>query len=468
MIGLLGGLMLIPFGINLIFSDSGWKVFLISALLCTFVGGALILATRGNTDTMGIRDIFILIPSAWLSLALMATIPLYVSDIQLSFVEALFETVSGLTTTGATVLTGLDTMSRGILIWRSLLQWMGGVGIVVMASGVLPIMQMGGMQLLKLEFDPRMEKSLPRTAQLALFIVLVYSGLTLICATLYYIFGMGGFDAINHAMTTIATGGYSTYDASMGQFNNNQILATSTVFMIIASLPFVLVIATLRGGWRDFWYDAQARWFITILVSIWGIMIWNNQPYFDGFWNNVQHTTFNMTSVMTGTGYATAAYDKWGGIAVPMVILIMLLGGCAGSTTCGLKMFRLKVIWEVLNAQLKSFIHPNGVFLPYYGKKVIDNAVAVSVMAYTIIFLLLVLIFTIIFGALKLDLITALSAAATSLACLGPGLGEWIGPNGNYQSTSDAFKWVFTLGMLIGRLEVFTVLIVLTPSFWRA
>ncbi len=459
---------MIPFITDVVFADSDWQVFLISALLCIFVGGALFLATRNNTDTLGIRDIFILIPLAWFALALMATIPLYVSALHMSFVDAFFETVSGLTTTGATVLTGLDTLPKGILMWRSLLQWIGGVGIVVMASGVLPIMQIGGMQLLKLEFDPRMEKALPRTAQLALFVVLVYSILTLLCAALYYIFGMSGFDAINHAMTTIATGGYSTHDASMGYFANTQILTTSTAFMIVASLPFVLLITTIRGGWREFWLDSQARWFFTILCAVIIVMIWNNQPYFTYFWQNVLHTAFNMTSIMTGTGYATQAYDQWGGIAIPMAVLVMLLGGCAGSTTCGLKMFRLKVIWESISVQMKGFIHPNGVFLPYYGKKVIDNAVAVSVMAYTIIFLLLVLVFTIIFGMLGYDLVTALSAATTSLACLGPGLGEFIGPNGTYQSVSDGFKWVFTVGMFIGRLEVFTVLVVLTPSFWRA
>ncbi len=467
MIGLLGGVMVVPFVTDVIFADADWQVFIISALLCIFVGGVLFLATRNNTDTLGIRDIFILIPVAWMALAIMATVPLYLSALKLSFVDAFFETVSGLTTTGATVLTGLDTLPKGILMWRSLLQWIGGVGIVVMASGVLPIMQIGGMQLLKLEFDPRMEKTLPRTAQLSLFVVLVYSILTVLCASLYYIFGMSVFDAINHAMTTIATGGYSTHDASLGFFATPYILTTSTVFMMVASLPFVLVITTMRGGVQEIWFDLQARWFFTILSIIVGLMIWNNRPYFDDFWQNVLHTTFNMTSVMTGTGYATQAYDNWGGIAVPMAILVMVLGGCAGSTTCGLKMFRLKVIWEVINVQMKKFIHPNGVFLPHYGEKVIDNAVAVSVMVYVILFLFLILIFTVIFGVLGYDLVTALSAATSSLACLGPGLGEFIGPNGNYQSVSDGFKWVFTLGMLIGRLEVFTVLIVLTPSFWR-
>ena len=239
---LVGGAMFLPALIDIVYGGNTWETFVLSAIISIFIGGLMVLANRESGEKLHKKDVFILLPLSWFLLPLIACIPVYTAGLNLSFTDAYFETVSGVTTTGATVLTRLDTISKGVLLWRSILQWMGGVGIVVMAAGVLPIMQVGGLQLLKLEFDPRMEKTLPRTAQLSLFVVGVYAFLTLICALLYFVFGMSGFDAFNHAMTTMATGGYSTHDASMGHFQNSNILWTSTIFMMIASLPFILVI----------------------------------------------------------------------------------------------------------------------------------------------------------------------------------------------------------------------------------
>ncbi len=344
---------------------------------------------------------------------------------------------------------------------------MGGIGIVIMASGLLPIAQVGGMQLLQLEFDSRMEKILPRTAQLSLVIVLLYSAITLVCACLYFIFGMSGFDAINHAMTTVATGGYSTHDASIGYFNNDKIVITSIIFMIISSFSFVMIITTVRGQIGELFRDVQAKWLITILSTVTIYMVYKNINSFDNLYDNILHTTFTITSLITGTGYTTFNYNLWGTVTVPLLVLIMIMGGSAGSTTCGIKMFRLKIMFETINSYLKNLIQPNGVFLPYYGKKSISQDVSISVIGYLVVFLFTLLIFTIVFSALGYDIVTALSAASSALSCVGPGIGDIIGPNSNYGDVSTSFKWVFTFGMLIGRLEIFTVLVLLSPSFWN-
>ena len=467
LISLLGLTMLFPAFVDAVHGNNSWQTFVLSSLVALFLGAIMLITTWDNTEKLSKKDVFILIPLSWFLLPLIASIPFYTSNLDLSFTNAYFEAVSGVTTTGATVLTELDTTAQGILMWRSLLQWMGGIGIVVMASGVLPIMQVGGMQLLQLEFDPRMEKALPKTAQLSLVVVIVYSVLTLVCAALYFIFGMSGFDAINHAMTTVATGGYSTHDNSMAFFNNSNILITSTIFMMVASMPFVLVITAFRVNITEFFKDVQAKWFVVILTGATALMIWNNNHNFDSLIENITHTAFNLTSVITGTGYTTTAYDEWGGIAIPLILLLMMLGGGAGSTTCGLKMFRIKILFESIRAHFKGLIHPNGVFVPYYGKMPIKQEVSIYVLSYISVFLFTVFIFGGIFSAMGYDFLTAFSAAITSLACVGPGLGYEIGPNTTYQDMSDSFKWVFSMGMLIGRLEIFTVLILMTPSFWR-
>ena len=464
---LIGGAMFVPAVLDIVNSDKEWETFVLSALLSIFVGGLMVLANSTNEEKLSKKDVFILLPLSWLVLPLVASLPFFTASIGLSFTDAYFETVSGVTTTGATILTNLDTLPPGILLWRSLLQWMGGVGIVVMAAGVLPIMQVGGLQLLKLEFDPRMEKTLPRTAQLSLVVVGLYAFLTLICALLYFIFGMSGLDAFNHAMTTMATGGYSTHDESMAFFKNPNILWTSTIFMMVASLPFVLVITAFRGGPLELTRDVQARWFIGLLAVFIGIMLFNNMSIFQNLNDNFRETAFNITSIMTGTGYSSQPYDQWGVLAIPFFLFIMIFGGGAGSTTCGLKMFRIKILWETIQTSFKTLIHPNGVFMPYYGSSVIKEGVSIAVLAYISVFMLSIFIFTIIFAVLGYDLVTAMSAAISALSCVGPGLGEIIGPLGTYQTVTTPFKWVFMVAMILGRLEILTVLILLTPSFWK-
>lgn len=464
---LMGMAMLIPASVDIIYNNKDWEVFVLSSAIAIFLGGLMSIPTRDVGENLNKRELLILIPLAWITMPSIATLPIYTSELGLSFTDAYFESLSGMTTTGATILSNLDNAPPGILLWRSILQWMGGIGIVIMASGLLPIAQVGGMQLLQLEFDSRMEKILPRTAQLSLVIVLLYSAITLVCACLYFIFGMSGFDAINHAMTTVATGGYSTHDASIGYFNNDKIIITSIIFMIISSFSFVMIITTVRGQIGELFRDVQAKWLITILSTVTIYMVYKNINSFDNLYDNILHTTFTITSLITGTGYTTFNYNLWGTVTVPLLVLIMIMGGSAGSTTCGIKMFRLKIMFETINSYLKNLIQPNGVFLPYYGKKSISQDVSISVIGYLVVFLFTLLIFTIVFSALGYDIVTALSAASSALSCVGPGIGDIIGPNSNYGDVSTSFKWVFTFGMLIGRLEIFTVLVLLSPSFWN-
>lgn len=464
---LMGMAMLIPASVDIIYNNKDWEVFVLSSAIAIFLGGLMSIPTRDVGENLNKRELLILIPLAWITMPSIATLPIYTSELGLSFTDAYFESLSGMTTTGATILSNLDNAPPGILLWRSILQWMGGIGIVIMASGLLPIAQVGGMQLLQLEFDSRMEKILPRTAQLSLVIVLLYSAITLVCACLYFIFGMSGFDAINHAMTTVATGGYSTHDASIGYFNNDKIVITSIIFMIISSFSFVMIITTVRGQIGELFRDVQAKWLITILSTVTIYMVYKNINSFDNLYDNILHTTFTITSLITGTGYTTFNYNLWGTVTVPLLVLIMIMGGSAGSTTCGIKMFRLKIMFETINSYLKNLIQPNGVFLPYYGKKSISQDVSISVIGYLVVFLFTLLIFTIVFSALGYDIVTALSAASSALSCVGPGIGDIIGPNSNYGDVSTSFKWVFTFGMLIGRLEIFTVLVLLSPSFWN-
>ena len=384
---LMGMAMLIPASVDIIYNNKDWEVFVLSSAIAIFLGGLMSIPTRDVGGNLNKRELLILIPLAWITMPSIATLPIYTSELGLSFTDAYFESLSGMTTTGATILSNLDNAPPGILLWRSILQWMGGIGIVIMASGLLPIAQVGGMQLLQLEFDSRMEKILPRTAQLSLVIVLLYSAITLVCACLYFIFGMSGFDAINHAMTTVATGGYSTHDASIGYFNNDKIIITSIIFMIISSFSFVMIITTVRGQIGELFRDVQAKWLITILSTVTIYMVYKNINSFDNLYDNILHTTFTITSLITGTGYTTFNYNLWGTVTVPLLVLIMIMGGSAGSTTCGIKMFRLKIMFETINSYLKNLIQPNGVFLPYYGKKSISQDVSISVIGYLVVFL---------------------------------------------------------------------------------
>jgi len=445
-----------------------WQVFLASAGLTFFIGVALILTMRGGDMAIGIREAFILTLGSWLGVTLFASLPFAFAGLNLSFADAFFEAMSGITTTGATVITDLDNAPPGILLWRALLQWLGGIGIIVTAVAMLPMLKVGGMQLFRMENSDTTDKVLPRAAQISTAIGSIYFILTAICAISYWAAGMPGFDAIAHAMTTIATGGFSTSDNSLGAFSNPGVEWTAVVFMIIGSLPFVLYLQMVRGRPMSLFRDSQVRWFLSIvlaLVIIVVLILTISQGFSTG--QSIRMSAFNTISILTGTGYSTSAFDQWGPLALTIFFLIMFVGGCAGSTTCGIKVFRFQILYETAAAQIRRLVQPHGIFIPYYNRSPITDEVTMSVMSFFFFYVLVFVVLALGLSALGLDFISAMSGAATAISNVGPGLGPVIGPSGTFTSLPDAAKWLLSAGMLLGRLELFTILVLFAPAFWK-
>ena len=466
---MLGASMQLPVLIDLYFHNPDWQVFLAASLVCVFTGGALVLSAKGYGPRLEMRQAFLLTVSTWLVLPAFGALPFAFSEFRLSYTDAFFEAMSGLTTTGATVIVGLDTAPPGILIWRSLLQWLGGIGIIVMAVAVMPMLQVGGMQLFRLESSDNSEKIVPRVAEFIGTLGVLYVGLTVVCAFALALAGMTAFEALAHAMTTIATGGFSTSDESVGHFRSAAVDVIITLFMIVGSLPFVLYIQVLRGRPLLLWRDSQVRLFFMIaagLVSLVSLWLWVSHGMELSM--ALRLTAFNVVSVMTGTGYATTDYNAWGSFAVGVFFVIMFIGGCAGSTSCGIKIFRFHVLLAMASTQIRRLFQPHGVFVPRYNGRPIPETVGASVMSFLFLFVVIFTVLTLALAATGLDFVTAASGAGSALANVGPGLGDTIGPAGNYQPLPASAKWILSAGMLFGRLELFTVLVLLTPGFWRA
>lgn len=460
--------MVIPAAVDAAYGDDNWRAFLAASGLTLFVGVGLIFTMRGDNVSINIRQAFVLTVSSWLFLTVFAALPFAFSDLRLSFTDAFFEAMSGITTTGATVLTGLGRMPEGVLIWRALLQWLGGIGIIVMAVAILPLLNVGGMQLFRTESSDKSEKVLPRATQLAGAIGSIYAVLTMAAAMCYLIAGMSGFDAIAHAMTTISTGGFSTRDGSIASFGNAGIEFFGVVFMIVGSLPFVLYLQAVRGHPKSLLRDSQVQWFLAavlgVVALVW-LLYWIGNDVTMG--RALRVSSFNVVSIITGTGYSSSDYYRWGPYAVTIFFLAMFLGGCAGSTTCGVKIFRFQVLYKTGAAHLKRLTRPHGIFIAYYNNRPITDEVATSVMSFFFFYVLVFVLLSATLGVIGLDFLTAVSGAASAISNVGPGLGEIIGPTGTYADLPAAAKWTLSAGMLLGRLELFTILVLFAPSFWR-
>ncbi len=464
----LGCAMMLPALFELAIGDADWVVFAMSSLLTLFIGISLAIANRGRAETFSVKQAFLLTNLSWLSLTALGAMPFAFSHMELSYTDAFFEAMSGITTTGATILTNLDETPAGILLWRALLQWLGGLGIIVMAISVLPILQVGGMQLFRVEGFMLEGKVLPRATQIAGSLIAFYGAITAFCALCYAIAGMSIFDAIIHAMTTIATGGFSSHDASLAYFSNELIEVIAILFMIVGSLPFVLYLRALRGDASVIFADSQVRWFFGILALFTALawIAYQTTPP-EPIPTRFITVLFNVTSVMTGTGYATTAYDNWSSMAVVVFFMVMFIGGCSGSTSCGIKIFRFQVMFEVIRCRVRQTIYPKGVFVEEYNGRPIPRSVTGAVMGFIFAFLACFVATATALNLMGLDLMTSLSAAASAIANVGPGLGAMVGPVGNYAALPDAAKWVLAAAMLVGRLEIFAVLVLLSPSFWR-
>jgi trk system potassium uptake protein TrkH len=405
----------------------------------------------------------------WVVLTLFAALPLYMSDLGLSFTEALFEAMSGITTTGATVITTLDTSPPGILLWRGLLQWFGGLGVVVMAIAVLPMLRVGGMQMFRAEAFETPDKILPAAAQIASAMTVIYCILTFACAVAYWLAGMEAFDALVHALSTVATGGFSTRDASLGAFEQPAIHYVAVAFMILGALPFVLYIGVLQGRLAQLYGDSQVRLFLMLLsiatlgvtlVLITGDIASGEKAFRDAL--------FSVVSIMTGTGLGIADFSAWGTLAVTIFFVVMFIGGCTGSTSCGIKVFRFQVLARDLYQHIRQIIFPSMIYIKRYNGRPMPDSVSTSVQSFVFLYFSSFLILSVLLSLSGLAPLDALGTAATVISNAGPGLSPELGPAGNFASLSDASKWLMTIGMLVGRLEVMMILVLFTPRFWRA
>jgi trk system potassium uptake protein TrkH len=446
-----------------------WQVFLAAGAATLFTGVTLVLMNQGYGDAeLTGRQAFLLTGSVWVVVGAFAALPLAFCELDLSPAEAVFESVSGITTTGATVIVGLDVAPPGILLWRAILHWLGGIGFIVMAVAILPMLRVGGMQLVRTESSDLSEKILPRAAQVASAIGLIYLGLTAICAFFYYIAGMSLFEAAAHAMATLSTGGYSTRDASLGAFASPLIEAVAIVFMILGSLPFVLYIQATNGHYRPLLTDAQVRWFMGITVifvaaiTAWLVIAERMAPV-----EALRHAAFNVVSLISSTGFVSVDYSHWGPFPVTALFFLMCIGGCTGSTAGGIKIFRFIVLHAIAKNQIARLVRPHGVFVPTFNGRPVPDTAAIAVMAFVSIFGLSFAAFALLLAMLGLDYLTAMSASVTALANVGPGLGEVIGPAGNFSTLPESATWLLSAAMLLGRLELFTVLVLFSPAFWR-
>ena len=401
--------------------------------------------------------------------ATFGSLPFLLSAQNFNFSDAFFESMSGITTTGATIISDLDNSPKSILLWRAIMQWLGGIGIVVMAITILPLLKVGGMQLFKMEGPDSTEKILPRTVEVAAIIISTYIVLTFFCGFFYWLFGMTIFDSVCHAMTTIATGGFSTHNDSIGFFKNSNIEIVASIFIILGSIPFISYLKFTQGNRKVFFQDVQIKGLIYLLsVSIIVMFIYLLFiNYETGILDKIRISSFNVISILSGTGYVTDDFGLWGKFSLIFFLLLMFIGGCAGSTACGIKIFRLQMLLIFLKNQIKKLISPNSVIITKYNNQKISDNFINSVIIFIFTFLFIFLIIAMLLSITGLDFITSISGAASSISNVGPGLGEIIGPNGNYKNIPDISKWILSAGMLLGRLELFAVLVLFFPSFWR-
>ena len=464
---ILGLSMIIPILAQLIYEES-YAGFISSGIISIVFGMLFFLSNLDHDKKINLQQAFLLTSLSWLSIAIFGSLPFVFSELNLKIVDAFFESMSGITTTGSTIITNLNETPKGILLWRAMLQWLGGIGIIVMAITLMPVMNVGGMQLFKISSNDNAEKILPRTKEISLRLILIYITLTFVCAVIYKILGMNFFDSMTHSMTTIATGGFSNYNDSIGHFNNSYIEITSLIFIISGSIPFIAYLKFLNGEKRVFFTDTQIKSFLKIIIfSILILFIYivlKNRSFTE---TSLLSVAFNVISILTGTGYVTDDFSSWGNFPLIFFLILMFIGGCAGSTACGIKIFRVQILTQFFSNQIKKIIYPHGIFNLKYENKNIDNKFMSSIISFIYLYVIIFFITTALLSITGLDFITSISAAATAISNVGPGLGETIGPNGNFSELQDSSKWILSFAMILGRLELFAVLVLFIPSFWR-
>ncbi|MEZ5667386.1 MAG: TrkH family potassium uptake protein [Alphaproteobacteria bacterium] len=464
----LAAAMLVPAAVDAIDRNPDWRTFTESAIIVGFLSVTAMLATRSSSPKFTLRFAFFAVVLIWVVTAIAGALPFWMSGRGMSFTDSVFESMSGITTTGSTVIIGLDEAPRGLLLWRSMLQWIGGIGFVAMGLLMLPFLRVGGMQFFRIESSDRSDKPFPRFLQFSTALVMLYFGLTVACGLGYVLAGMPVFEAVNHAMTTLSTGGFSTHDYSLGHYQSDAILWVAVLFMVIGSLPFTLYIRALFISRATSLTDPQIVLFLALVAVIAASMAtWLSLETGRPFLSALTQTTFHVVSIITTTGYAAGDYTTWGHAAVGMFLMLTMVGGCAGSTAGGLKSYRLLVMFELLRSGLTRLLYPHGVLQLRYGGRTLEPDILRSVNVFLTAFLFSLVALTLGLAFTGVELVTALTGAMTALANVGPGLGREIGPAGNFATLNEPAKWLLTVGMLLGRLEIMSVLVLFSPAFWR-
>ena len=460
--------MLVPLIVDLASGDNHWTAFAASSILTVVVGSALVLSCmNGVGDGLTIRQTFILTISVFSVMPVFGALPFLFGATGARFVDSFFEAMSGLTTTGATVFSGLDELPPGLLLWRGMLQWIGGIGIIIVAMAFLPLLRVGGMQLFRSDSYDSLGTILPRVAEITRSISLIYLALSVSCFLAYSMVGLNWLDSAVHAMTTIATGGFANHDDSFSSLGAGAEYVGAG-FMILSAIPFIRYVQLMNGSVSPFLLDSQIRSFLIFGAVVVGTLgIWQFGVNGENGEESFRRSLFNGISILTGTGYVSDDFAKWGSFPVTVFFLIGLVGGCAGSTSCSIKIFRFQLLIASIKAQVKRIHSPHGIFTPRYeGHKVPEDIIS-SVMAFFVMFLTTLSVVAILLAFTGLDAMASISGAAAALANIGPGLGDPIGPTGNYSSLSDSAKWLLSGAMLIGRLELMAVFAIISGQFWK-
>ena len=464
---ILGAFMSIPIITQFLYAEFD-SSFVIASIITLIFGILFLISNLDYEKKIDLHQAFLITSLSWITVAIFGSLPFFFSNLNLTFTDSFFESMSGITTTGSTIITNLENTPKSILIWRALLQWLGGIGIIVMAITLMPLMNVGGMLLFKVLNSDSSNEILPSSKEISIKLIVIYISLTLICGLSYKMFGMNIFDSITHSMTTIATGGFSNYNESIGYFNSYKIEVVAILFIILGSIPFISYIKYISGNKKIFLKDSQITTFVKlVLISI--LILFIYLLFKDGIFSfsNLRSITFNVVSILTGTGYVTKEFDQWGNFPLFYFLILMFIGGCAGSTACGIKIFRVQILFRFIINQLKKIIYPRGIFVIKYENNNVDDKFLASIISFIYLYIIIFFILTALLTLTGLDFITSISGAATSISNVGPGLGSLIGPNGNFSQLPEISKWILSLGMILGRLELFAILTLLLPSFWR-
>jgi trk system potassium uptake protein TrkH len=465
---ILAAAMAVPMAVDLSTDHTEWQAFGGSLMTTSIIGLAFIFANRTESaPDLRIREAFLLTVSSWLLVGVFAALPLYFGSLRLSLVDGLFETISGITTTGATVITGLDRVPRSILVWRALLQWLGGLGIIVTSLALLPLLHIGGMQMFRMESSDKTDKVKPRVSQMTSSILIIYVLFTVLLAIGLLAAGMSPLEAVCHAMTSLSTGGFSTSDQSLGHFGEGA-RWICTLGMVLGGATFSQYITPWKRGYWAIFKDSQIRWylssiaFFSLLVTFWNWAI-RDMNAVEAF----SQSTINVVSILTTSGFHTVDYDSWGGFAQVAFFIMTFVGGCTGSTAGGIKVFRYEVLFAVTGVQIRRLLHPHGMFVIDFNRLSVSEAVLRSVLGFMMLYFFCIAALALALTVLGLDAMSSLSAAAASLGNVGPGLGHVVGPGGSYANVAEEAKWLLAFGMLLGRLELATVLVLFAKAFWQ-